>query len=267
MFVRPIWQYRSNTDSTSILLGAFKAKICPCCGARGPLDAAERKSTSGRSFSKYLEVSVCPSCGWWLATEDCWDSSCGSLPDRAIRITKATGAALDKFGAGPTGSDLKSLRDEIEKHVRGNGESDEWAAMEDATLAILRSMGYHALATARSKDGGVDILLEHPALGIVYVQIKHSKNKIGVRVLRELVGTLCIKGVNDGMLVTSSGFTKGTEDESDAAASAGRVVELVDGKKFLAALNLNTREKKPTLEEVSAVASPNVHIIYEETDI
>jgi hypothetical protein len=267
MTIRPIWQYRSTTDAAPILERAFRAKACPCCLESSPLVVAEREADAGKVVSSYLEVSVCRSCGWWLASRDSWDSSCGSVPERALRSTKATGAALQKYGEGPKGAELHHLRDEIEKHLKSDGKSDAWAAMEDATLAILKSMGYRAVATARSKDGGVDVLMEHPALGMVYTQIKHSKNKIGVRVLRELVGTLCIKRVNDGLLVTSSRFTRGTEDERDEAADHGKVVELVEGAKFLAALNLTARDKAPTLAEVAAVANPSVNIIWEEAPV
>jgi restriction endonuclease Mrr len=215
-----------------------------------------------------MDITVCPDCGWWLASKDTWDSSCGSVPDRAIRCTRATGAALQRYGSGPTGSSLEQLRDEIELHVRGKGNSDAWAAMEDATLAILNSMGYHVVATTRTKDGGVDVLLEHTSFGRVCVQVKHSKNKIGVRVLRELIGTMCIHSANDGLLVTSSAFTRGTEDERDLAQeNAGRVIELVDGRQFLAALNLTSRDKPPTLDEIAAVAEPSVEIIYGETHL
>ncbi|MEZ5627388.1 MAG: restriction endonuclease [Rhodocyclaceae bacterium] len=106
----------------------------------------------------------------------------------------------------------------------------------------------------------------------VYAQVKHTKNKVlgsedGVRVLRELIGTMAINGATNSLLVTSSGFTRGVTKEQALAAQRGFVVELVDGGRLLASLNLAYRLNPPTVTEVMAVAKPAVELIRDEVDI
>jgi HJR/Mrr/RecB family endonuclease len=159
------------------------------------------------------------------------------------------------------------LQSEIEQHMMGVGTSSAWAAMEDATAAILRSFGFDVRVTARTKDGGVDIILDYSSDDTVFVQVKHSRNKVDVRVLRELVGTMMLGGVHKGLLVTSSTFTEGAHALKDTADLRGLPVELVDGERFLSALKLSTRLQAPTLAEVLAVAAPLVTLTQEEIQI
>lgn len=209
----------------------------------------------------------CEFCGWWFVSHDTWDSSCGSLPDYAVRILSATGAALRTFESGPDGQQLAALESEIESHLLGRGSSTAWAVLEDATKGVFREFGYDARVTARSKDGGIDIIVEHSHQGDVYVQVKHTKNKVGVRVLRELIGTMVINGTTNSLLVTSSSFTRGVTKEQALAAQKGFVVELVDGSRLLASLNLTYRRNPPTISEVMAVARPTVELIRDEVNI
>ncbi|WFU58265.1 restriction endonuclease [Bradyrhizobium pachyrhizi] len=161
------------------------------------------------------------------------------------------------------------LTREIEQHLLGRGSADEWATLEDASTAILREFGYEARGTARSKDGGVDIVVQHPDGGpaAIYAQIKHTRNKVGVRVLRELIGTMGIHATHSGLLVTSSVFTAGVFRETEMAAQSGFFVELVDGATLLASLRLTYRTAAPTVAEILDVARPNVIILSGEFDV
>lgn len=241
---------------------------CPCCPDNPRLAISDRKDESdGRRYSEYIKVMCCDTCGWWFASKDCWDSSCGSVPDRALRNLSATGAALKTFASGPDDEQLATLESEIEAHLLGRGSSVAWATLEDATKGVLREFGYEARVTARSKDGGIDVIVDHAGLGDIYAQVKHTKNKVGVRVLRELIGTMAINGATNSLLVTSSCFTRGVTKEQALASQKGFMVELVDGSQLLASLNLTYRRNPPTLAEVMVVARPNVQLIWEEVDL
>ena len=209
----------------------------------------------------------CELCGWWFVSRDTWDSSCGSMPDRALRSLAATGAALRTFSPGPDDQQLDMLEREINSHFLGDGTSAAWAALEDVTKGVFREFGYDARVTARSKDGGIDVILDHAKFGDIYAQVNHTKNKVGVRVLRELVGTMAINGATNSLLVTSSGFTRGVTKEQALAAQKGFIVELVDGRRLLASLNLTYRRVPPTLPEVMGVARPNVQLIWDEVEL
>lgn len=263
-----IWQYGSQTQCASLLTSVFRINACPCCSGGTPLAVADREDESdGFRYSQCIKVTCCKSCGWWFVSHDQWDSSCGVLPNRAIRILAATGAALRTFSSGPDEHELAVLEGEIRTHLLGRGASSAWATLEDATKGVFREFGYDAKVTARSKDGGIDVIVDHSDHWEVYAQVKHTKNKIGVRVLRELVGTMAINGATNSLLVTSSKFTRGVIKEQALAAQRGFVVELIDGSKLLSSLNLTFRHSPPTVDDVMAVAKPTVELIRDEVDI
>lgn len=264
----PIWHYGSHTQSASLLASVFRNSLCPCCANNQSLTVSDKNDESdGRRHSEYTKVMCCELCGWWFVSMDTWDSSCGSVPDRALRSLTATGAALRTFSPGPDDEQLVALESEIKAHLNGAGPSVAWATLEDATKGIFREFGYQARVTARSKDGGVDVIVDHAEFGDVYAQVKHTKNKVGVRVLRELVGTMAINGATNSLIVTSSGFTRGVAKERTLAAQNGFIVELVDGSRLLASLNLTYRRTPPTISEVVSVARPNVRLILEEVEL
>lgn len=255
---RQIWNYPATTAAHSVLRAAYEQRLCPCCHRRHLISEEGNNKGDGRFHTEHDGVSACHTCGWWLGYHYfCRNDDCHSMsPEEAeLRIT-ASGAALERYADFDDKSTLALLQREVEDHVRRHGASRSWAVMEDATAAILRAFGYQARATARSKDDGVDIVVESGAGSSVFVQVKHTRNKVDVEVFRELVGTMWLNGVHAGMLVTSSHFTGPTRLLADRAAARGMLIELVDGERFLAALNLCARLRPPTLGEISAVARP-----------
>ncbi|SFI24541.1 restriction endonuclease [Phytopseudomonas argentinensis] len=262
----PVWQYNSHTQSAPLLTSVFRNSFCPCCACSQALAVSDRYDESdGRRYSKYIKVMCCALCGWWFVSKDTWDSACGL--DHTLHILTATGAALRTFSPGPSDAQLTILEGEIRDHLLGKGTSAEWAALEDVTKGVFREFGYQARVTARSKDGGIDVIVDHAEFGDVYAQVKHTRNKVGVRVLRELIGTMAINGTTNSLLVTSSGFTHGLSKEKALAAQKGFFVELVDGNRLLASLNLTYRRDPPTISEVMDVADPNIQLIIEEVKL
>lgn len=225
-------------------------------------------NSEGQRYSVYLEVLVCGLCGWWFVSRDSWDSSCGSVPDRAHRSVVASGAALATFSEGPDADEIRLLETETGQHLARHGKSEAWPILEDVSAAILMQFGHQVLGTGRSKDGGVDIIVDLAGhAGQAYVQVKHQKNKVQVGVLRELVGTMTRDGRTHGLIVTSSKFTRGVYSENNLFAQRGLVVELVDGQKFLSALHLTHRTAPPTLAEVTAVARPSIDVFSGEVNL
>ena len=87
-----------------------------------------------------------------------------------------------------------------------------WLEFELLVGEAFRQRGYKVLELGDDRpDGGVDLMLGKDQETFL-VQCKQWKaNKVGVRVIRELVGLMAIQGAKGGFVVTSGSFTSEAE--------------------------------------------------------
>jgi len=105
---------------------------------------------------------------------------------------------------------------------------------EKLVPSILRAMGFEAEATPTfSADGGIDVN-GHFRMGVfsgnVKVQVKRVNSPIGPSTIRELRGSL--RHGQQGVLITTSTFTRAAEKESNELSRIGGKIFLVDGKRL-----------------------------------
>jgi restriction system protein len=114
-----------------------------------------------------------------------------------------------------------------------------WREFEMLVGEWFRRQGYEVTETGGVADGGVDLILTKA--GETYlVQCKHWKAyKVGVNVVRELLGVMVTRGAAGGYLVTSGVFT----DEAQRFAEASNIA-LIDGEKLAYLMN-ETRTAQP----------------------
>ena len=77
---------------------------------------------------------------------------------------------------------------------------------EEIVEQVLKKYGFKTKLTPKSRDGGRDIIATISLLGaplVFYVECKHWKRTVGVKVVRELLGVITSERVNKGILVTS----------------------------------------------------------------
>ena len=140
---------------------------------------------------------------------------------------------LSHSDAGHLFADLRFvILDEL--HAR------EPAFFEQAVLDLLMAMGYGgaegtATRTQLSNDGGIDGVIDQDALGLsrVYVQAKRYAldASIGRPEIQAFVGALHGNAANQGVYITTAGFSSGAKDYAKGIAT--RVV-LVDGQRLAA---------------------------------
>lgn len=125
--------------------------------------------------------------------------------------------------------DLKQYKIEIArfKYWQQKKKKDFWLNLtghqfEEALAKVYRKNGYIANVTQGSGDGGVDIILEKNNV-ITYVQCKAHKKAVGPAVARELYGTMKHSSVQNGIIASLGGFTKGVYDFVDDKA-----IDLID---------------------------------------
>jgi restriction system protein len=104
-----------------------------------------------------------------------------------------------------------------------------WKEFEELVGEAYRRQGYFVLENpGEGADGGVDLRLRKDCKK-VYVQCKHWRRDVGVKVVRELYGVIKAQNAAKGIIVTSGSFS------ADAMSFAkGKEIELVDGKQLLA---------------------------------
>ncbi len=78
---------------------------------------------------------------------------------------------------------------------------------------ILRKEGWEVKLTKKTRDGGYDMLALQQIGGIEFKMIAEVKRwaqhrKIGVEIIRNFQSVILNRGVNKGVIFTSSSFTK-----------------------------------------------------------
>lgn len=101
---------------------------------------------------------------------------------------------------------------------------------EELVARMFTDYGFHAQLTPATRDGGYDIIatLHNPATSfIALIECKKYSpdNRVGVEIVRGLYGVTEMKGANQGLVVTSSSFTRGALEEK---ARIGSRMELKD---------------------------------------
>ncbi len=89
---------------------------------------------------------------------------------------------------------------------------------------LVSAMGYRARTTRYLADGGVDVFAEDGNGEQVVVQCKRWTGRVGVRIVRELLGVVAIQETREGWLVTTSDFTPQAYKEAE-----GQPLRLING--------------------------------------
>ena len=111
------------------------------------------------------------------------------------------------------------------------------AFFEQLVIDLLVKMGYGGSredagkAVGGSSDGGIDGIIKADPLGlnVVYVQAKRWKDNVGEPPLRDFVGALDGKGVQEGIFITTSDFNPAAK--AFAERSSKRVI-LINGREL-----------------------------------
>ena len=147
------------------------------------------------------------------------------------RISRAFAFDHNLHGAPPPGAvqpeTIQSLAPD--KTLPEKLRAIDWFQFEKLVAAIYEAKSYTVTRLGGANpDGGVDLIVENPATKFV-VQCKQWKNwKVGVRQIREFLGTLTDCGVRKGVFITLQGYS---EEAKELAARHG--IELVDEQELL----------------------------------
>lgn len=135
-------------------------------------------------------------------------------------------------------SDLnRSLADELLNEIY---KERDWSYFEKLVLKVMQSLGYgiddsSLILTGKPGDEGIDGEINEDRLGFdkIYIQAKHyrSDSSINDQVVRNFIGSMSVKGVSKGILITTSSFTE--KAKNMAATSTNIRVRLIDGQELV----------------------------------
>jgi len=101
---------------------------------------------------------------------------------------------------------------------------------EDLVAALFQEMGYQAMTTERTGDGGVDVRAIDPDPirgGKLVIQVKRYWHTIPPAPVRDLYGTVMHEGAIKGILVTTAEFGSGARE-----FAAGKPLTLIGGSQL-----------------------------------
>lgn len=128
----------------------------------------------------------------------------------------------------------------------------DWREFEILVGQWFRTQGYTVTGTGGVADGGIDLVLMRD--GETYlVQCKQWKAfKVGVNIVRELLGVMAARGAAGGFIVTSGVFT---EDARRFASDCN--ITLIDGERLSEVLQKGrSRQPVQPAQEISAETKP-----------
>lgn len=134
---------------------------------------------------------------------------------------------------------IKDIETEIAVELLNKLQQGTPLFFEKAVLKLLLAMGYGGKEnlfehTGKSHDGGIDGVIKQDPLGIqnIYIQAKRyaSDNTVGSKELQSFSGALQGNGVERGVFITTSSFTKSAKEY--AQKLLGRIV-LIDGQELV----------------------------------
>lgn len=104
-----------------------------------------------------------------------------------------------------------------------------WREFELLLAEAFRRQGYKVRETAGGADGGIDLELHRDGEHVVVQCKQWRRDRVGVKLVRELHGIAAGVGADRSIFVTSGGYTR------EARSFAGTVgMELIDGERLQA---------------------------------
>jgi restriction system protein len=238
------WEYRalSRVPSTN----AFFARDCIFCGstlslfsdragwiAELPPNTSNWRVGDDPSAVGVTSYTVCNLCGWWtlLHVEE--------MESRRGHVAVHRGAigALAHIDSVNIDTPLCDVQQYLVAKWDDRNNID-WRLIEDVVGSVFRNVGYHAVVTQRSGDGGIDVILRNHGGQTIGVQVKRQSDRISAEQIRSFVGAILNREHTEGIFVTTSSFTAAAQIEAAVATSRGYPIELVDAESFYEAIGI-----------------------------
>lgn len=245
-----VWSYADNSRATRSTLETFiSQRKCIYCGTSlTTIHYQPFPSRFGDAPNQFHQdqINVCNGCGWWNIKQD-------------VRAQDEYSGGIALFGAAGTlrelnltdlmtpiaeirGYLLAKYAKRYELHPR---------LFEQTVASVFDDLGYSTQVTGYSHDGGIDVILEKGG-ATIGIQVKRHRNSIQVEQIRAFAGALMLKGLTEGIFVTTSRFQSGAESTINRYKDVGYKIRLIDAPRFYDALRITRRNRIQTKDDFEA---------------
>lgn len=197
-------------------------------------------------------LQTCPVCGWWVAS---------LLEGHAPHMTHDGGYLILRRACGALKeldlADVSIPTDELRRYLLakyGDRFDIHPRKYEEIVGSVFKDFGFRVRVTSFSGDEGIDVIVFDGTGGtIAGIQVKRQRGKITAEQIRSFLGALVLKGLTNGIYVTTSSYQRGAAIAAAEARFRARVaISLMDAQRFYDALNITSRAAYSTPDDPSA---------------
>ena len=159
------------------------------------------------------EIGLCEACGWWDMVYEEW-----GMMDYPEEFTYLHSILRDfsslTFSSGAARDELVRLKLDPERLYKLSPRRLELLVRD----LMFQVFDCKAQITKQTRDGGKDIICFDSNTGPRLVEVKRYKKerKIGIEIVRQMIGTMFVDGVHRGLVVSTSSFTAGARKLAQA---------------------------------------------------
>ncbi|MGH9966760.1 MAG: restriction endonuclease [Pyrinomonadaceae bacterium] len=241
-----IWNYADSLPGPSYFFDVINVQECPYC----KLKTEKFRPPAGKRGWD-LELDLCRMCGWWNLIASYLDPIEPGEPVFYKNVYSQ--ACLRNLDERDVDLPLEEIRTALLLKQEKFG-SVTPRMVERLVADVFSNLGHRVELTAHSGDEGIDVyLLRDPEDSPVAVQVKRYKRNVDVSQIRSFLGALPLKGITQGIFVTTSDFTSGAREFSEALKKAQLArIELLNGTWLLEALRITQRSEYQGWNDPSA---------------
>jgi hypothetical protein len=211
-------------------LGEQPRSLCEWC--ESPLIADNESKTfffsSGSigypNVTENQDLTQCTVCGWYLLNRGKYSHQVHINYERTLEI-----AVLKEYHINDEDNITLSELGTYLKHNFSDVYTIGWRRFEELVEDMFKNLGYRTELTQKTCDDGVDIIIlnsDGNKQAIIEVKKYAKEKKVGVELVRQLIGSQYLHGVDKSYLVTSSSFTKAALDAYKKFNATGDRLEM-----------------------------------------
>lgn len=253
-----IWNYSDGWVKNPLTPAYPTPTACPFCGTGlerlGGFDIKlpyDPVSVLASGVTAPASIWACQTCGWWNA--------CVYIYTDHDALAGEAKGVLRRLSSISVEIPLKEVKTYLVAKYSDRNTIDP-KTMEDVVGSIFSDFGYKTIVTSYGRDFGVDAYLIPMVRDqkLIAIQVKRTKNVVGVAQIREFIGALVLKRITSGIFITTSDFTAGSNLAVEAAEQRGIGLKLMNAKDLYDALKVGQRKKYESIHDEQAPFAPIV---------